>query len=153
MEVLHVIRLDGYVVVTLNNTASIMMRLSLQLSNPSLFVLSLASSSLLLGPYINLMSKKLFFMDLFKKQFIVNNLLASKIPHILIMFVFLKNLSMVLNKHHGLGFNVFLLMLKQSVSLLLVLTLPSSPFITIPKPLIFFSMLMILFSQLLPNTF
>ena len=53
MGVLHVIRLDGYAMVTLSNTASIMIRLSLQLSSPALFTMSLASSSLLPGEFIN----------------------------------------------------------------------------------------------------
>src|SRR4051812_18138860 len=99
------------------------------------------------------MSKMLFFMALFKKQSIDNNFLASNIPSILIMFVFLTNLFMVLNKHHVSGSNAFLLTLKPSVLPLPVLTLHYSPFITTPTLLTFFYMLMILSSQLPHNNF
>ena len=92
-------------------------------------------------------------MALFKKQSIVNNLLALNIPPILIMFVFFKNLFMVLNKHHMSGSNVFLPMLEPLVLPLAVLTFHSSPFITTTTLLIFFYMLMILSSQLPHNNF
>jgi hypothetical protein len=84
---------------------------------------------------------------------LVNNLLASNIPPIQIMFHFFKNLLMVLNKHHVPGSNAFLLMLKPSVLPLPVLILHSSPFITTPTLLTFFYMLMILSSQLPHNNF
>lgn len=111
MALLSVIKHSGFFVVSHKNLVLILMRCLVMWLNPLLFALSSALLSLIIGLFINLMSKTLSCMAIFPKRFTTASHLVSSTHPNPITCANLIDLSMVLSKHHVLGIIVFLLFL------------------------------------------
>lgn len=106
-----------YLMVLINNQASIVMKLSAMSSNWPLFAWYLSLHYLIHGVSIKYMSRMCLFIEILTKQCICTNLLDSMIQNILSMSVSSRGLYMVSNKHLLSGTKEYLIMLPHWVFL------------------------------------